>query len=108
MNKTPLSTEVDKASLKLPDNIHFVRCEHWIEDIALVCEKLNIDKNKYENVWENRSTVTNTITEYVGNKPASWLRENGCPSDYNLFYNDNTKKLVYDLYKPDFDWLAKV
>lgn len=99
--------QLQKKGLGL-HNIHFVRCEHWVEDIALVCDKLGINKNKYENVWENKSTVTDTITEYVGDKPAGWLRANGSPSDYNLFYNDDTKKLVYDLYKPDFDWLAKV
>ena len=90
------------------DNIYFVRCENWIEDIAFVCKKLDIDQSHYENVWENRSSVTEAITEYVGNKPASWFEENGNPSNYNLLYNGNTKKLVYDLYKPDFDWLENV
>jgi hypothetical protein len=92
--------------------LHFVRLENWTEDMKLVCERLDIDHSKYGYVWENRSTVTDTITEYVGNKPASWFRERGtpyeAPSDYNLFYNDNTKKLIRTLYKEDFEWLADV
>lgn len=87
---------------------HFVRLEHWAEDMKLVCDKLDLDYDKYKSVGVNRSLTTDIITRYVGDKPPSWFRKKGIPSDYSLFYNDQTKKLVYDLYKKDFDWLVDV
>lgn len=88
--------------------IYRVRCEHWIEDMKLVCEKLGWDHAHYGYVWENRSITTDAITEYVGDKSPTWFRENGTPSDYGLFYNDETRQLIRDIYRADFDWLSDV
>lgn len=87
---------------------HFVRLEYWAEDIKLVCDKLELDYDKYKSVGVNRSQTIDTITEYVGDKPTTWFLETGVPSDYSLFYNEQTKERVYELYKPDFDWLENV
>jgi len=94
------------------------RCENWVEDMREVCERLDIDHSKYGYVWENRSVVTDNFTgpktdtprdvQYVGDVSASWFRENTIPSDYSLFYNDQMKKMVRDLYRKDFDWLTDV
>lgn len=88
---------------------HFVRLEHWSDDIKLVCDKLNLDYSLYKSVGVNYSRTTDAIAEAsVGNKPASWFRENGTPSDYSLFYNNATRAMVHELYKHDFDWLSNV
>lgn len=87
---------------------YIVRLENWVEDIRVVCERLDLDHSKYGYVWENRSIVTDDVTEYVGDVKASWFRENSTPSDYSLFYNDQMRKMVRDLYRKDFDWLTDV
>ena len=86
-------------------DFHIVRCEHWAEDMKLVCEKLNLDHSFYGYVWENRSETTDSVIDYVGDKTPDWFRKNGAPSDYNLFYNDRTKEIVAEVYSVDFNWL---
>ena len=89
-------------------DFHIVRCEHWTEDMKVVCEELDLDHGHYGHVWENRSETTDSITEYVGDKPAVWFIENGVPSDYSLFYNNHSQKTISQVYRADFGWLKDV
>lgn len=88
------------------ENILFhkvVKLERFNEDIKEVCSELNID---YESLMqkpiENTYNKLDSIKETVFDRTPTWFLENGIPNNYELFYNDEIKKLVYEIYQSDF------
>lgn len=85
------------------ENITFdkiVKIENFKDDIKDVCDILDIDYDCIRNV--NKFPKNDKITEKVYNYKTEWFRINGCPKNWELFYNDKLKNIVYNLYEEDF------
>ena len=80
-----------------------VHMENFKEDIKEVCEVLDFDYDKIKQKKSNHFNRTEDIIEYVHDKPTSWFRENGLPKNYELYYTQEMKDIVYNLYKKDFE-----
>jgi len=82
-----------------------VHLETFKEDIKEVCDVLNFDYNIITERKINHFDFvrTNSITESVYDKPTSWFRENGIPKNYDLYFTQEMRDIIYRLYKKDFD-----
>lgn len=79
-----------------------VRLDNFNEDIKEVCEKLNVDYDKVIKTTKNFFPKNKDISDYVWDKKPTWFMEHGFPSNYDLYYTDELKNIVYNLYKKDF------
>lgn len=88
-------------------NIRFnkiVSLENFKEDMKDVCLDLDLPYDEIISLRkENTYKKVDTITEMVHMKKPQWFIENGIPSDETLFYTDELKEIVYNLYKDDFE-----
>ena len=87
------------------ENIKFnkiVKLENFKEDMKDVCDSLDIDYSIVNKTKENSFKGTSEISEIVYDKPAIWFIENAFPKNYEFFYNEELKDIVYNLYKKDF------
>ena len=84
----------------------WVQLENFKEDIREVCEELDFD---YDVITERKSNhfPRIDIDYYIGDRPTKWLRENGLPKDWRMFYNEETLEIVRQIYKEDFRWLSQ-
>jgi hypothetical protein len=83
---------------------HVVSLENFNNDIKQVCEDLSIS---YEEILslniENTYEKIDNINTLVHDKKPTWFLKNGIPSDPSLFYTDELKEVVYNIYKSDFE-----
>lgn len=80
-----------------------VKLENFKEDIRDVCQKLELDYDYISKLTPiNSSIKSDVFNDYVYENKASWFRINGTPSDYNLFFNDELRDIIYSLYYDDF------
>jgi len=82
-----------------------VHMENFKEDIKEVCEVLDFDYDKITERKNNHFIRTDDITEPVHDKPTKWFRENGLPKNYDLYYTQEMRDIVYRLYEKDFTLL---
>lgn len=98
-----------KPQISNIENILFhkvVRLERFNDDIKEVCEELNIDYDKLiNNPIENTYNKNNNINFKVYDKTPKWFLENGIPQNYELFYTEELKEIVYKIYQSDFEIL---
>jgi hypothetical protein len=79
-----------------------VKMESFIEDIKEVCEKLDFNYDKIIQKKSNHFERDSSITKKVFDKPSNWFRENSIPKNYELFYTQELKDIVFNLYEKDF------
>lgn len=89
------------------ENILFhkvVKLENFNHDIKDVCNELKMDYDSIiEKPVENTYNKIDSITDKVFTYKPQWFLENGIPKNYELFYNQEIKDLVYKIYESDFE-----
>ena len=80
-----------------------VKLENFKEDIREVCTNLELDYEYISNLKPiNESIKSNIISDSIYSKKPSWFRQNGVPTNYDLFFNDELRDIVHHLYYDDF------
>jgi hypothetical protein len=78
--------------------IDYIKMEKINEKLPYIKEKYNLDY-KIQTSGHHNSAQGKKIEEYLGDKERNKLP--GIPQHYKYFYNDETRKLVEELYQED-------